>query len=38
LVPDLMLTLMMPPMKPPNSAEAFCVIMLNSSIASTLGV
>ena len=30
LVPDLMLVLMMPPWKLPNSAEAFCVIRLNS--------
>ena len=35
--PDLMVVLMMPPMKLPNSAEALFVIMLNSSMASTLG-
>ena len=30
LVPDLIDVLIMPPMKLPNSAEAFCVISLNS--------
>ena len=29
-VPDLVMTLMMPPMKLPNSAEAFWVMRLNS--------
>src|SRR5579863_2398818 len=37
LVPDLITTLMMPPWKLPNSAEALFVVSLNSSMASGLG-
>ena len=36
-VPDLVLTLMTPPRKCPNSALGLFVMTLNSSIASTLG-
>ena len=36
-VPDLMVALTMPPAWLPNSAEAFCVIRLNSPIASSEG-